>query len=104
MSHGNAALSFEGRRRLVRRCQRRPIAHVAAEAAVSRWREHGDEGLRDRSSRPHTSTTAPPRPSWTVSWRCARTSGQPPESTANSATRAPPSRSARSRGSCAATA
>ncbi len=45
-------LSFEGHRRLVRRCQYRPIAHIAAEAAVSRqclskwvarWREHGNE-------------------------------------------------------------
>lgn len=69
MSHGNAALSFEGRRRLVRRCQHRPIAHVAAEAAVSRrclskwfarWRAHGDAGLHDRSSRPHHSPTATP--------------------------------------------
>lgn len=70
MSHRNAALSFEGRRRLVARCLYRPIAHVAAEAAVSRqclgkwyarWREHGDEGLHDRSSRPHTSKTATAR-------------------------------------------
>ncbi len=70
MPHGNAALSFEGRRRLVRRCQHRPIAHVAAEAAVSRqclskwvtrWREHGDEGLHDRSSRPRRSPTATPQ-------------------------------------------
>ena len=69
MSHGNAALSFEGRRRLVRRCQHRPIAHVAAEAAVSRqclskwvarWREHGDMGLHDRASRPRRSPTATP--------------------------------------------
>lgn len=69
MPHGNAALSFEGRRRLVRRCQHRPIAHVAAEAAVSRqclskwvarWREHGDEGLHDRSSRPRRCPTATP--------------------------------------------
>ena len=67
MSHANAALSVEGRRRLVRRCQHRPIAHVAAEAAVSRqclskwyarWKEHGDEGLRDRSSRPSQSPRA----------------------------------------------
>lgn len=69
MSHGNAALTFEGRRRLVRRCQHRPIAHVAAEAAVSRqclskwvarWREHGEDGLHDRSSRPRRSPTATP--------------------------------------------
>ncbi|KNX36264.1 IS481 family transposase [Luteipulveratus halotolerans] len=69
MPHSKAALSFEGRRRLVRRCQHRPIAHVAAEAAVSRqclskwyarWREHGDEGLHDRTSRPRRSPTATP--------------------------------------------
>lgn len=69
MSHRNAALTYEGRRRLVARCQTRPIAHVAAEAAVSRqclgkwvarWREHGDAGLHDRSSRPRTSSTTTP--------------------------------------------
>ena len=31
MPHRNAPLSFEGRCRLVERCQDRPIAHVAAE-------------------------------------------------------------------------
>ena len=36
MSHGNAPLSVEGRRRLVARCQSRPIAHVAAEMGISR--------------------------------------------------------------------
>lgn len=36
MTHANAPLSVEGRRRLVERCHNRPIAHVAAEAAVSR--------------------------------------------------------------------
>ncbi|AKU16599.1 IS481 family transposase [Luteipulveratus mongoliensis] len=70
MPHGSAALSFEGRRRLVRRCQHRPIAHVAAEAAVSRqclskwyarWRRHGDAGLHDRTSRPEHSPTATPK-------------------------------------------
>lgn len=62
MSHRNAPLTPEGRRRL---CERvgagRPIAHVAVEAGVSRqvlgkwyarWREHGEAGLLDRSSRP----------------------------------------------------
>jgi hypothetical protein len=28
MSHRNAPLSFEGRLRLVQRCQQRPISHV----------------------------------------------------------------------------
>jgi transposase len=67
MSHRNAPLSVEGRRRLVQRCQHRPIAHVAAEMGISRacaskwvnrWRRHGELGLRDRSSTPHSSPTA----------------------------------------------
>lgn len=62
MSHANAPLTAEGRRRL---CQRvdagRPICHVAAEAGVSRqtlgkwyarWVESGMDGLHDRSSAP----------------------------------------------------
>ncbi len=62
MSHANAPLTPEGRRRL---CQRvdagRPICHVAAEAGVSRqtlgkwyarWQESGMHGLSDRSSAP----------------------------------------------------
>lgn len=36
MSHRNAPLSVEGRRRLVERCRTRPIAHVAAEMGISR--------------------------------------------------------------------
>jgi hypothetical protein len=36
MSHRNAPLSFEGRLRLVQRCQQRPISHVAAEMGISR--------------------------------------------------------------------
>lgn len=70
MPHANAASSFEGRRRLVHRCQYRPIAHVAAEAAMSRqclskwvarWRKYGDQGLHDRVSRPRRSPTATPQ-------------------------------------------
>ena len=69
MSHRNAPLSYEGRRRLVERCRRRPIAHVAAEMGISRacaskwvnrWRRHGDRGLVDRSSTPHHSPRATP--------------------------------------------
>ncbi len=69
MSHRNAPLSYEGRRRLVRRCQQRPIAHVAAEMGISRacaskwfnrWRRYGELGLRDRSSTPQHSPTATP--------------------------------------------
>jgi hypothetical protein len=56
MSHRNAPLSFEGRLRLVQRCQQRPISHVAAEMGISRacaskWvnrrRRHGELGLHD---------------------------------------------------------
>lgn len=62
MSHRNAPLSVEGRRRLIERCQRRPIAHVAAEMGISRacaskwvnrYRRYGETGLYERSSIPH---------------------------------------------------
>ena len=61
MTHANAPLSVEGRRRLIERCKTRPIAHVAAEMGISRacaskwvnrWRKHGHVGLLDRSSTP----------------------------------------------------
>jgi len=80
VSHRNAPLSVEGRRRLVQRCRYRPIAHVAAEMGISRacaskwvnrWRRHGDLGLLDRSSTPHHSPNA--TPVWVIeqieSWR-----------------------------------
>ncbi|MDF6103111.1 IS481 family transposase [Gordonia hongkongensis] len=80
MSHANAPLSIEGRRRLVERCKTRPIAHVAAEMGISRacaskwvnrWRRHGDAGLRDCSSNPHRSPNA--TPAWAIeqieTWR-----------------------------------
>jgi transposase InsO family protein len=80
VSHRNAPLSVEGRRRLVERCQDRPIAHVAAEMGISRacaskwvnrWRCHGDLGLVDRSSVPHRSPNA--TPAWAIerieTWR-----------------------------------
>jgi len=80
MTHLNAPLSIEGRRRLVQRCQVRPIAHVAAEMGISRacaskwvnrWRRHGDEGLQDRPSIPHGSPNA--TPAWVIeqveTWR-----------------------------------
>jgi transposase len=69
MTHRNAPLSVEGRERLVRRCQTRPIAHVAAEMGISRacaskWvnrhRQYGDLGLQDRPSVPHAQPTATP--------------------------------------------
>lgn len=66
MGHGNARLTPRGRLLLVRRVleEKRPPAHVAAEMGVSRtcvyrwvarYRDEGEEGLRDRSSRPYTS-------------------------------------------------
>lgn len=67
MNHRNAPLSIEGRRRLVQRCQSRPIAHVAAEMGISRacaskwvnrFRCFGEIGLVDRSSAPHRQPTA----------------------------------------------
>lgn len=65
MSHANAPLTPEGRRRLcVRVDSGRPICHVAAEAGVSRqtlgkwysrWQESGEDGLHDHSSKPWSS-------------------------------------------------
>jgi transposase InsO family protein len=61
VSHRNAPLTPAGRLRLVRRCRYRPIAHVAAEAGVSRqclskwvsrYRRDGEAGLTDHSSTP----------------------------------------------------
>ena len=61
MSHRNAPLTPAGRLRLIDRCQSRPIAHVAAEAGISRqclskWVNHyqrwGEAGLDDVSSTP----------------------------------------------------
>lgn len=69
MSHRNAPLSVEGRRRLIERCRNRPIAHVAAEMGISRacaskWvnrhRRHGELGLHDRPSVPHRQPAATP--------------------------------------------
>ncbi len=69
MTHANAPLNIEGRRRLVERCRTRPISHVAAEAGVSRaclskWKNrydtHGEAGLRDRPSVPLCSPTQIP--------------------------------------------
>jgi transposase InsO family protein len=59
-------LSVEGRRRLVERCQTRPISHVAAEMGISRqcaskwvnrYRRYGEAGLVDRPSVPHHQPT-----------------------------------------------
>jgi len=48
MSHANAPFTPEERLRRVRRCAHRPIAHVAAEAGISRqclskWKARFDE-------------------------------------------------------------
>jgi transposase InsO family protein len=69
MSHRNAPLTPQGRLRLVLRCRHRPIAHIAAEAGVSRqclgkwvarYREHGEAGLCDQSSAPLSRPTQTP--------------------------------------------
>src|SRR5690606_13469183 len=66
MSHANAPLTPAGRLRLIGRCQDRPIAHVGAEAGVSRaclskWKARYDaegiDGLLDRSSAPYRRPT-----------------------------------------------
>jgi transposase InsO family protein len=68
--HRNAPLTVEGRRRLCERVDRgRPIAHVAAEAGISRqclskwhhrWRDGGEAGLVEHSSRPDRSPRRTP--------------------------------------------
>jgi len=70
MTHKNAPLTPEGRRRLCERIDGgRPIAHVATEGGVSRqtlskwyarWLIGGEEALEDVSSRPERSPTAIP--------------------------------------------
>jgi transposase InsO family protein len=66
LSHRNAPLTPAGRLRLIDRCQTRPIAHVAAEAGVSRqclskwvnrYRRLGEGGLYDTSSAPKARPT-----------------------------------------------
>jgi transposase InsO family protein len=65
VSHRNARTTLEGRRLIVRRHREEkiPQAHIAAAMGISRrcvrkWLDRfeaeGDEGLEDRSSRPHT--------------------------------------------------
>jgi transposase InsO family protein len=69
MTHRNAPLTLECRKRLVERCRVRPIAHVAAEMGISRataskwanrYRRFGEIGLHDRSSAPARKPTATP--------------------------------------------
>jgi leucine-zipper of insertion element IS481 len=87
LAHPNSPLTPEGRRRLCERVDAgRPIAHVAAEAGISRkclakwyarWQQHGDYGLLDQSSRP------PAR--WSSKAPTQTSSGSPP--TARTSTR-----------------
>ncbi|MFJ4828950.1 hypothetical protein ACIP79_03330 [Streptomyces sp. NPDC088747] len=67
MTHADAPLPAEGRRRLIERGKTRPTAHVVEEMGISRacapnWvnrcREHGDIGPLDRSSTPHHQSSA----------------------------------------------
>jgi len=69
MSRASAPLTPAGRLRLIERCRSRPIAHVAAEAGVSRaclskWKARyeadGVAGLVDRSSAPFARPTQTP--------------------------------------------
>lgn len=78
MSHRNAPLTPAGRLRLVQRCQSRPVAHVAAEAGVSRqclgkWKKRfeqfGEAGLLDRSSAPrHSPSELAPQVVSRIEW------------------------------------
>ena len=70
MTHPNAPLTPEGRRRLCERVDAgRPICHVAAETGIARqtlgkwharWLEDGEDGLLDRASRPASSPQQTP--------------------------------------------
>jgi transposase InsO family protein len=69
MAHVRPRLSPFSRLLLVQRAQQRPVAHVAAEFGVSRqtayrwvrrYAAHGEAGLLDRPSRPHTSPRRTP--------------------------------------------
>lgn len=83
MTHGNAPLSVEGRKRPVARCAHRPIARVAAEMGISRacaskwvnrFRRFGEIGLADRSSAPRHQPTATAVEviGWIETWRRKR--------------------------------
>jgi transposase len=71
MAYGNARLTVYGRRLLVRRVrvEGMAVAHVAkamgisrqcAHRWVARWDAEGDDGLKDRSSRPYRSPNRTP--------------------------------------------
>jgi hypothetical protein len=66
MTHPNAPLNIEGRRRLVTRCQTRPISHVAAapEMGISRsfaskWLQLVQRSLAASSGVPGHSSSSP---------------------------------------------
>ena len=79
MSHRNARLTPHGRRLIVERVQSgQPVSHVAKAMGVSRqcahrwvnrFNEAGNDGLEDRSSRPHTSPNQTAPTSRRRSWR-----------------------------------
>lgn len=93
MSHANALLTPTGRLRLVVRCQTRPIAHVAAEAGISRqclskWKTRyddlGEVVLLDRASVPGRVQRGWTRVLSSRSSACAgSTSGPPGRSTSS---------------------
>jgi transposase InsO family protein len=70
VSHGNARTTFHGRKLIVERWQSGwKQAHIAAAMGISRkcvrtwvnrFKDEGEAGLVDRSSRPHTSPTRTP--------------------------------------------
>lgn len=92
MAHRHSPLNLEVRRRIVQRCQSRPITLVAADVGISRacaskwvnrWRRYGDLGLQDRPCAPRHSPNATPDAVGRGSRRGA-TSGPRPGSLTNS--------------------
>ncbi|MEV2211222.1 leucine zipper domain-containing protein [Streptomyces sp. NPDC050997] len=83
--HANAPLTPEGRLRLCLRVDAgRPIAHIAAEAGISRrclakwyarWRTHGEDGLLDLPPDRLPALRAPARASPTWWKRCGARPG-----------------------------
>ncbi|MEU6732300.1 leucine zipper domain-containing protein [Streptomyces physcomitrii] len=108
MTRANAPLSTEGRRRLIERCQTRPIAHVAAAMGISRactskwvkgYRRHGELGLLTVPPRLDASRRRPAATSWPRSRPSAgQTSGRHPGSHLSSRPRGTRSAAARYRG------
>lgn len=88
MSHGSARTTFHGRLLIVQRHQAGwPQAHIARAMGISRkcvktwidrYAAHGQDGLRDRSSRPHSSPTrtSPEREAAVLAARSRQRQGQ----------------------------